>query len=331
MIDGVELRQLEYFVAVAEEQHFTRAATRLHVVQSAVSAAIKTLERELGTPLLDRNAKRVRLTDAGEALLPRARIALDAARDARDAVAEVSGGLRGTLRIGTLTSIRVIDLPALLGEYHRRHPGVRIQTAVSPKGSGGLLEMLRERRLDLAFVSVPGPPPADVRLTELASSIMNLAVPLDHPLAGRDTVAIEELAGLGFIDVPTGYGNRDVADRAFAVAGVRRHVTIELTDIGTSADYVRHGLGVALLPEFILEGADEVSVMPVTGADLRWPLSLAVPGDRPPGAAARALVTLTAEFLARVGAHEVVPGVDSRGGGGRVARRRGADRGRDEQ
>ena len=104
---GVELRQLEYFVAVAEEQNFTRAAARLHVVQSAVSAAVKTLERELGASLLDRNSKRVRLTDAGAALLPRARIALDAARDARDAVAEVHGGLRGTLRIGTMTSIRL--------------------------------------------------------------------------------------------------------------------------------------------------------------------------------------------------------------------------------
>ncbi|GAA4935423.1 LysR family transcriptional regulator [Actinoplanes utahensis] len=327
----MELRQLEYFVAVAEEQHFTRAATRLHVVQSAVSAAIKTLERELGTPLLDRNAKRVRLTGAGEALLPRARIALDAARDARDAVAEVSGGLRGTLRIGTLTSIRVIDLPALLGEYHRRHPGVRIQTVVSPKGSGGLLEMLLEHRLDLAFVSVPGPRPAGVHLTGLASSIMDLAVPLGHPLAGRDAVAIEDLAELGFIDLPAGYGNRDVADRAFAAAGVRRHVTIELTDIGTSAEYVRHGLGVALLPRFLLTGVEGVATMPVTGADLRWPLSLAVSADRPPGAAARALVALTAEFLAKVGAHEVVPGLDPRRGGDRAARRRSPDRGRYEQ
>lgn len=90
----MELRQLEYFVAVAEEANFTRAAARLHVVQSAVSATIKGLERELGTPLLDRNSKRVLLTDAGAALLPRAHLTLDAARDAADAVAEVRGGLR---------------------------------------------------------------------------------------------------------------------------------------------------------------------------------------------------------------------------------------------
>jgi DNA-binding transcriptional LysR family regulator len=297
MIDDMELRQLEYFVAVAEERHFTRAAVRLHVVQSAVSAAIKALERELGAPLLDRNAKRVRLTDAGEALLPRARVALDAARDARDAVAEVRGGLRGTLRIGTLTSIRVIDLPALLGEYHRRHPGVLIRTAVSPAGSRGLVGMLAEHRLVLAFVSVPGPRPAGVHLVELTGTVMDLAVPPGHPLAGRSSVHIDELAGLDFIDLPAGYGNRDVADRAFAAASVRRHVTIEITDIGTSADYVRHGLGVALLPRFLTGGAEGIATMPVTGADLRWPLSLAVPADRPPGAAARALIALTADFL----------------------------------
>ena len=288
MIAVVELRQLEYFVAVAEERHFTRAAARLHVVQSAVSAAIKTL---------DRDAKRVRLTDAGEALLPRARIALDAARDARDAVAEVSGGLRGTLRIGTLTSIRVIDLPALLGEYHRRHPGVLIRTAVSPMGSRGLVEMLAGHRLDLAFVSVPGPRPAGVHLVELTSADMDLAVPLGHPLADLPTVPIDRLAGLDFIDLPAGYGNRDVADRAFAAAGVRRHVTIEITDIGMSAEYVRHGLGVALLPRFLTGGVAGIASIPVTGADLRWPLSLAVPAGRPPGAAARALISLTADYL----------------------------------
>ncbi|BCJ41305.1 LysR family transcriptional regulator [Actinoplanes ianthinogenes] len=288
----MELRQLEYFVAVAEEQHFSRAAERLHVVQSAVSAAIKTLERDLGVPLLDRNAKRVLLTDAGTALLPRARAALDAARDARDAVDEVRGGLRGTLRLGVLTSIRLLDLPALLGEYHRRHPGVLLRTSAAPSGSAGLVTELTEHRLDLAFVSLPGPPPPGIRLIDLASAPLDLVVPPDHRLAGRDTVPITELTDLDFIDSPVGFGNRAVADRAFAAAGVRRRVTIEISDIGTGADFVRHGLGVALLPRFVLDGVTGVTALPVTGADLRWPLSLAMPADRRPGAATRALISL---------------------------------------
>ncbi|GIJ43478.1 LysR family transcriptional regulator [Virgisporangium aliadipatigenens] len=290
----MELRQLEYFVAVAEEQHFTRAAARLHVVQSAVSAAVKALERELGARLLDRNAKRVLLTDAGAALLPRARAALDAARDARDAVAEVRGGLRGTVRIGVMQSVRLIDLPALLGEFHRRHPDVLLRTTAAPSGSRGLVEALAERRLDVALVSLPGAAPSGVTLSELATSELALAVPPDHVLCGRTSVGIAELAGLDFIDSPVGYGNRSVADRAFAAAGVRRRVTIEITDIATGVDHVRHGLGIALLPRFVLDDPTGVHVLTVTGADLTWPVSLAVPTDRPPGAAARALISLLA-------------------------------------
>ncbi|MBB5475838.1 LysR family transcriptional regulator [Micromonospora parathelypteridis] len=293
----MELRQLEYFVAVAEEQNFTRAAARLHVVQSAVSAAVKTLERELGAPLLDRNSKRVLLTDAGAALLPRARIALDAARDARDAVAEVHGGLRGTLRIGTMTSIRLLRLPSLLGEFHRRHPGVLLQTIAAPSGSQGLIDALAERRLDLAFVSLPGAPPADIHLTELARSVIDLAVPDDHPFASRESVTLGELAGLDFIDSPVGFGNRAVTDRAFATAGLSRRVAIEIPDIATGADHVRHGLGIALLPRFVVADTKGVRALTVTDADLDWTLSLAIPLGRPVGAAARALINLTAEFL----------------------------------
>ncbi|GAB3932904.1 hypothetical protein GCM10027614_02910 [Micromonospora vulcania] len=237
------------------------------------------------------------LTDAGAALLPRARIALDAARDARDAVAEVHGGLRGTLRIGTMTSIRLLRLPALLGEFHRRHPGVLLHTSAAPSGSQGLIDALVERRLDLAFVSLPGAAPADIQLTELARSVIDLVVPNDHPFADREAVPLDELAGMDFIDSPVGYGNRAVTDRAFAATGLSRRVTIEISDIATGADHVRHGLGIALLPRFVLGDAEGVTTLTVTGAELDWALSLATPTDRPASTAASALINLTREFL----------------------------------
>ncbi|RBQ20765.1 LysR family transcriptional regulator [Spongiactinospora rosea] len=293
----MELRHLEYFVAVAEEQNFTRAAARLHIVQSAVSAAVKALERDLGAPLLDRNPKRVLLTDAGQALLPKARVALDAARDAADAVAEVHGGLRGTVRLGTMTSVWLIDVPALLGEFHRRHPGVLVRTSAAPSGSQGLIDAITDRRLDLAFVSLPGARPPGIDLTDLAHSGVDLVVPADHPLAGRASVPIGELAGLDFIDSPIGFGNRAVVDRAFATAGVPRRVTIEIPDIATAVAYVRHGLGIALLPSFVLAAQEAVTVLKVTGADLRWPLSLATPTDRTLSTASRALIALIHDFL----------------------------------
>jgi DNA-binding transcriptional LysR family regulator len=293
----VDLRQLEYFVAVAEEGNFTRAAARVHVVQSAVSAAIKTLERELGATLLDRNSQRVLLTDAGAALLPKAQAVLDAAVEARNAVAQVKGGLTGVVRIGTLTAMTVIDLPGLLGEFHRRHPGVLVRTRAATSGSQGLVELILDRRLDLAFVSLPGEVPDGIVLDELARSVMSLVVPGDHPLAGRTEVPIADLAGLDFIDSPVGYGNRAVADRAFAAAAVPRRVTLEMSDIFTGVDYVRNGLGIALLPKHVLGDVDGVSTLRVTGADLCWPIGLARPADRALSAASRALISVVHEVL----------------------------------
>lgn len=291
MIDVVELRHLEYFVAVAEERNFTRAAARLNIVQSAVSAAIKSLERELGAALLDRTSKRVALTDAGIALLPKARMTLDAARDAREAVDEVRGGLRGTLRIGTMTSVSLIDIPALLGRYHRRYPGVDLHLATAPAGSRMLADAIAERVYDLAFVSIPEPTPAGVALRELATDSLALVVAADHPLAGRDQVPIEELDGETFIDFPVGFGIRAVADRAFEAVGVTRRVAVEITNLAEGADYVRHGLGIALLPQFV-PVRDDLARITVTAANLTWRVSLAVPAGRSPSAAARALVAM---------------------------------------
>ena len=291
MIDVVELRHLEYFVAVAEERNFTRAAARLSIVQSAVSAAIKSLEHELGTPLLERTSKRVALTDAGAALLPKARLTLDAARDARETVDEVRGGLRGTLRIGTMTSVSLIDIPALLGRYHRRYPGVDLHLATAPAGSRMLADAIADGVYDMAFVSIPGPAPAGVALRELASDSLTLVAAADHPLARRDRVPIGELDGETFVDFPVGYGIRGVADRCFETAGVTRRVAVEITNLAEGADYVRYGLGIALLPQFV-PVRDDLARIAVTGADLTWRMSLAVPAGRAPSAAARALVAM---------------------------------------
>ena len=291
----MELRHLQYFVTVAEERNFTRAAARLHVVQSGVSAAIKALERELGAELLHRTSKHVALTDAGAALLPGARATLDAARDARDALDQVRGGLRGTLRVGTMTSLGILDLARLLGRYHRRYPEVVLQTSVAPSGSQGLVEALADGRLDLAFVSVPGRAPAGIQWRELASTPLDLVVPAGHRLADADEVRIEMFADEPFVDFPIGYGNRSVTDRAFAAADLRRHVAIEITDIVAAADFVREGIGVALLPRVAVRPGDDLRQVVVTGADLAWPLEVATPTARAPGAAARALLALLAE------------------------------------
>ena len=123
----METRQLEYFVAVAEELSFTRAAQRLFAVQSSVSSAIRALEAELHTTLFDRSTRRVALSRAGAAFLPEAKAALEALERAKSVVQETTDGLRGSIRIGVLTSVDLLDLPGLLGAFRRRHPMVDIR------------------------------------------------------------------------------------------------------------------------------------------------------------------------------------------------------------
>ncbi len=124
-MDGMELRQLEHFVAVAEDQSFTRAARRLGYVQSALSVSVQALERELAVRLLDRTTHRVSLTGAGAALLPAARATLAGAHALRDEAAALNGVVRGTLRIGIMQGFSAVDVPAALGRFHREHPAGR--------------------------------------------------------------------------------------------------------------------------------------------------------------------------------------------------------------
>ncbi|CAG7573082.1 DNA-binding transcriptional LysR family regulator [Barrientosiimonas humi] len=294
----MDLRQLEYFLAVAEELSFTRAAHRLHVVQSGVSASIKSLERDVGAPLLDRSSKHVRLTDAGARLVPQAYAVLEAAQRARDAVAADDGELSGTVRLGTMTSVRLLDVPAILGEYHRRHPRVQLLMTAAPTGSRGLVTALQERRLDLAFVATRTGPPG-IRFVPIAESELRLVVPEDDELVRRSRVGLPDLAGRSFIDAPEGYGTRAVIDAAFAEAGVGRRVTLEINDLGTGFDYVRHGLGIALLPDYLMPTSDltGVAVLRMDDvADLTWPVALAARADRAPSAAAAALEELVREM-----------------------------------
>src|SRR6201996_7254365 len=142
----MELHQLEYFVAVAEELSFTRGARRAHVVQSAVSAAITRLERELNAPLFERTRRRVALTDAGSALLPEARAALAAVQSARDAVAAVRGGLRGSVTLGMMLSTGPLDMAAVLGRVSAAHPDVVVQAPPGGRGHRGPLARPARRR-----------------------------------------------------------------------------------------------------------------------------------------------------------------------------------------
>ena len=287
----MELRRLEHFVAVAEEQSFTRASRRIHLVQSALSVSIKALEAELGAALFERTTHQVELTDAGIALLPEARATLAAAQAAKDAVDAVVGGLRGTLHIGIMQSVTAFDLAALLVQFHRERPGVELKPRPTRGGTMALIRDVASGELDLAFVSIPSRKHPGVTLTPLIAEPILLAVPPGHRLESREVVSLQDVSGETFVEVPLGWGTRLRTDQALAQAGVERVVDVEVADLSTVAELVRAGFGLGFLPESTLIGGNRVKLIPLEPA-LVWEVSLAVPSARRPSAAALAFLDL---------------------------------------
>jgi DNA-binding transcriptional LysR family regulator len=276
----VDSRQLEYFVAVAEELSFTRAAHRMFTVQSTVSAAVRALETDLKTTLFDRSTRRVTLSAAGEALLPEAKAALEALDRARAVVEEASTGLRGNIRIGTLARLNLVNLAELLGAFHQKYPLVNVQVATSPTGSSGLADDVRHGRLDVALVGLAKPELYGLEIRDVATVPFVVLLPSSHPLAKEPDVRLEELAGERFVDMPLGFGNRSMVDRTFENAGIPRRVQVEVPELTTIPDYVRVGLGVAVVPELEPATAPGVTQLPIAGTDLTWTLSVVTASGR---------------------------------------------------
>jgi len=283
----MELHQLAYFVAVAEEGSFTRAAERLHVAQPGVSAQVKRLERELGQELLDRSGRTVRLTDVGAAALPHARAALAAVQGVRDAVDELAGLVRGQVAIGAVTSAGPVRLPDLLARFHERYPAVEITLAEA--NSDAMLAALREGRLDLAVVGLATDPPPGIA-TQVLIDEPFVAV-TSGLLAGRAEVTIADLAGLPLMALPKGTGLRTALDAAFVREGLTPRIAFEAADPNVLVQLAMRDLGVAVVPESLgryHEG--ELRVVTITGPGLRGVLALAWRTDGPLSPAARALI-----------------------------------------
>lgn len=213
----MEIRQLAYFAAVAEELSFARAAQRLHIVQPAVSQQIRRLERELGVQLFERTSRRVRLTAAGERLLPEARSVLSAADRTRQVAAEIAAGDAGILRLGTSQGLGE-RLDEILSELARRAPGVRVRLVAATAGER--LEQVRSGRLDAAFVRNAGAV-AGVELLPMWDEPLAVALPAAHPLAAEPAVTLPQLRDLPLRIVPRedNAGFRDLIERACADAG----------------------------------------------------------------------------------------------------------------
>ncbi|MET7648240.1 LysR family transcriptional regulator [Streptomyces sp. NPDC005426] len=292
----MELRQLEHFVAVAEERHFTRAAERVAVSQSGLSASVRALEQELRTPLFSRTTRSVRLTEAGRALLVEAERTLAGARAAKDAVDAVRGLLRGTLSVGVEQCVAGVSLPRLLAAFHRAHPHMEIR--LRQEGTTNLVDGVAGGRLDIAFAATVSRGEWRGELVPLAREPMVLLCAPGHRLAAADRVGWEELPGEAFIDFHPDFGPRRAADEAFAAARVRRTVALEVNDVHSLLELVREGLGIAVVPHHFSRKPEArgLVAVPLGGDGRRYYESVVVlPAAQAMSPGARALMALLRE------------------------------------
>ncbi|MET0189481.1 MAG: LysR family transcriptional regulator, partial [Pseudonocardia sediminis] len=246
MLNPVELRQLTYFEAVVRCGGFTRAAGDLRVAQTAISAQVRRLESELGVTLLTRTTRRVRLTEAGELFLDRARRVLAELAAARDEAAQVADVVRGSVAVGTTGVLGGLDLPAVLAGFAARHPGVSLSLRT------GLVDALAgdlaAGELDLVLGPVHPDPPSGVLVTPLSDDRLVLVTP-----PGRAGGDLTTFAGEPFVCLPMGSGLRELLDGLAARLGVDLPVRFEASAPDGVRDLVAAGLGVALMAASVVE------------------------------------------------------------------------------
>ena len=286
----MELRQLEYLVAVVEEANFTHAANRLHVAQPGVSAQIRHLERELGHTLLDRSTRAVRPTDAGAAILPHARAALHAVANVHVALDQLDGLLRGHVSVGTVATGGPIDLPDRLAAFHRDHPGIEI--TLTEDTSQRLIDNLTGGRLDLALIGLAATTPDGLAIEVVTAQRLAAIVGHQHPLARRRTVKLADLADEPLITLPAGSGIRAALDAGFATAGLQPRIAFEAGDPAVLTRLAGQGLGIAILPtaENAVTRADDLREITITHPPMRARLALAWKPDPPAAPATTALI-----------------------------------------
>ncbi|WP_432513551.1 LysR family transcriptional regulator, partial [Kineococcus sp. SYSU DK001] len=260
--------QLHCVLAVADGLHFTRAAADLGIAQSALSHQVATLEAELGTRLFDRTSRRVRLTPAGAALLPRARTVLAELDRMRTDVVAAGGAVAGRLRIGTIPTLPDLRLPDVLAGLRRRHPGVR--TTVSVLSSDVTLAAVADGSLDVGFAGFAlTDPPTGVGSRLLAVERHVAVVPAGDPWSARRRVRLRDVAARPCVDFPAGTGGRRQTDEAFSAASLTRDVVVETDDLALLLDLVRAGVGTALLPAAALARARDLHALAVPDGPAR--------------------------------------------------------------
>lgn len=249
MIGGInlELRQLRYFIEVAEREHVTEAADNLNVAQSAVSFQITKLEEELGISLFERKGRNIKLTQIGAIFLFYIKKALKSIDDAKEKIDEYLDPQSGTIRIGYPTSLASYWLPTVISAYKEKVPNVSFHLR---QGSYAfLIDAVKNGEIDLAFLGpVPTKDP-DLKARILFTESISALLPINHPLSERKSLSLSDLRNDSFVLFPKGYILHKIAVDACNQAGFIPNITSEGEDMDALKGLVSAGIGVSLLPE----------------------------------------------------------------------------------
>jgi LysR family transcriptional regulator, transcription activator of glutamate synthase operon len=303
----MELRQLRYLVALAEEEHFTRAAAREHIAQPALSQQIRRLEQEVGLALVERTTRRVTVTEAGRALVARARRILSEVEAANAEMQAFTGVRTGHVTVGTMHTMGPVDVSLALAAFHQRHPGVEL--TVREQSSEELAEMLRDDVVDLAFLSVTERMESHgLVLHQLVSEELVVVLPRDHALAGRGSVRMAELADEQFIGFREGARLRELLMFAARASGFEAQVKFESNETERIRRLVARDMGVAILPRSDAEhpGA-EVVVATLIEPSLRRDITLARREGRRLAPAAAEFLQLADDLFTNAGTSDATP------------------------
>ncbi|MFD1560145.1 LysR substrate-binding domain-containing protein [Paraburkholderia silviterrae] len=268
----MDLRRLRYFLAVAEELHFGRAAQRMHVVQSAVSHQVKLLEQELGFSVLERSRHNVRLTVSGEIFLPEARDLLRRADEAMRRARASADGTVGRLAIGFVDNILWTMLPPIIRDFLQRWP--QVELTLHPLDRSAQIEALRTSVIDIGIMPSPSPGHA-LKSVALAAAPLVAAIPEGHPLAARSSLSLVALASEPFVLFPRKMNSRllEIIVACCASAGFAPRIVQEAEQLHTLLALVSAGLGVTLVPEWVAR-IPQLGVIYIPVDDLFTPYEL---------------------------------------------------------
>jgi LysR family transcriptional regulator, hydrogen peroxide-inducible genes activator len=248
----LSLRALGYLVALAETRHFGKAAELCFVSQPTLSAQIKKMEDQLGVQLVERG-QQVRLTDIGERVVERARRAIEEAREIEELARTFQDPLAGELRIGLIPTVGPYLLPHVAGPLRERFP--RLKLLLLEHQTHRLIELLKGGALDVGILALPIPAER-LSTRELYNETFQVALPLDHPLARRGRLSLEDLDGETLLLLEDGHCLRDQALAACRLARVREAPDFRATSLETLRQMVAAGVGITLLPSLAVEQQD---------------------------------------------------------------------------